>query len=74
MSCTNPTSNNAANGQDGAELSSTETLIEDVRAGRMFILVDDERRENEGDLVIPAQFCDTDAVNFMARFGRGSSL
>jgi 3,4-dihydroxy 2-butanone 4-phosphate synthase/GTP cyclohydrolase II len=37
----------------------------------MFILVDDERRENEGDLVIPAQFATSDAINFMARYGRG---
>ncbi|HEY9348821.1 MAG TPA: 3,4-dihydroxy-2-butanone-4-phosphate synthase, partial [Inquilinus sp.] len=37
----------------------------------MFILVDDEDRENEGDLVIPAQMADAEAVNFMARYGRG---
>jgi 3,4-dihydroxy-2-butanone 4-phosphate synthase len=37
----------------------------------MFILVDDEDRENEGDLVIPAEFCDAAAVNFMAKHGRG---
>ena len=48
-----------------------EQLIEQARAGRMFILVDDETRENEGDLVIPAQMADSEAVNFMARFGRG---
>ncbi|MFO1036122.1 MAG: 3,4-dihydroxy-2-butanone-4-phosphate synthase [Geminicoccaceae bacterium] len=52
-------------------LSSIEDVIEDARAGRMFILVDDESRENEGDLVIPAQFCDAAAVNFMAKHGRG---
>ena len=52
-------------------LSSAEDLIEEARTGRMFILVDDEDRENEGDLVIPAQFATPDAVNFMARFARG---
>jgi 3,4-dihydroxy 2-butanone 4-phosphate synthase/GTP cyclohydrolase II len=52
-------------------LSPTEELIEEARQGRMFVLVDDEDRENEGDLVIPAQFCDAAAVNFMAKHGRG---
>ncbi len=46
-------------------------IIEDARNGRMFILVDHEDRENEGDLVIPAQMATPEAVNFMARFGRG---
>ncbi len=52
-------------------LSSAADLIEEARAGRMFILVDDEDRENEGDLVIPAQFATPDAINFMARHARG---
>lgn len=52
-------------------LSPTEEIIEDARRGRMFILVDAEDRENEGDLVIPADFADAAAINFMARFGRG---
>lgn len=52
-------------------LATPEELLAEARAGRMFILVDDEDRENEGDLVIPAQFCDAAAVNFMARHGRG---
>lgn len=52
-------------------LSSAEELIEEARAGRMFILVDDEDRENEGDLVVPAQFATPDAINFMARHCRG---
>ena len=52
-------------------LSSIEELIEDARRGRMFILADDEDRENEGDLVIPGQMADADAVNFMAKYGRG---
>ncbi|WP_340315802.1 3,4-dihydroxy-2-butanone-4-phosphate synthase [Rhizorhabdus argentea] len=52
-------------------ISSTEEIIEEARNGRMFILVDDEDRENEGDLVIPAQFATPDVVNFMATHGRG---
>jgi 3,4-dihydroxy 2-butanone 4-phosphate synthase/GTP cyclohydrolase II len=52
-------------------LCSAEELIEEARNGRMFILVDDEDRENEGDLVIPAQFATPDAINFMARHARG---
>lgn len=48
-----------------------EEIIQEARAGRMFILVDHEDRENEGDLVIPAQFADADAINFMALHGRG---
>ena len=48
-----------------------EEVIADARNGRMFILVDHEDRENEGDLVIPAQMCTPDAVNFMATHGRG---
>jgi 3,4-dihydroxy 2-butanone 4-phosphate synthase/GTP cyclohydrolase II len=52
-------------------LSSMEELVEDARNGRMFILVDAEDRENEGDLVIPAQMCTPQAVNFMAKHGRG---
>jgi 3,4-dihydroxy 2-butanone 4-phosphate synthase/GTP cyclohydrolase II len=52
-------------------ISSIEELIEEARNGRMFILVDDEDRENEGDLVIPAQFATPDAINFMARHARG---
>jgi 3,4-dihydroxy 2-butanone 4-phosphate synthase/GTP cyclohydrolase II len=52
-------------------LSAPEELIEEARAGRMFILVDDEDRENEGDLVIPAQFATPEAINFMVRYARG---
>ena len=48
-----------------------ENILKDAAAGRMFILVDDENRENEGDLVIPAQFIDASAINFMAKYGRG---
>ncbi|MFT8244438.1 3,4-dihydroxy-2-butanone-4-phosphate synthase [Roseomonas sp. BN140053] len=52
-------------------LSPTEELLDEARSGRMFILVDDEDRENEGDLVIPAQFATPEAINFMARHARG---
>ena len=52
-------------------LSSIPEILEDMRNGRMVILVDAEERENEGDLVIPAQMATPDAVNFMARYGRG---
>jgi 3,4-dihydroxy 2-butanone 4-phosphate synthase/GTP cyclohydrolase II len=52
-------------------LAAADELIEEARNGRMFILVDDEDRENEGDLVIPAQFATPEAVNFMARHARG---
>lgn len=52
-------------------ISSIEDIIEDARNGRMFILVDHEDRENEGDLVIPAQMATPDAINFMATHGRG---
>lgn len=53
------------------ELASIEAILEDAREGRMFILVDDENRENEGDLVIPADMISPQAVNFMAKYGRG---
>ncbi len=52
-------------------LSSIETILDDARQGRMFILVDDEDRENEGDLVMPAQMITPEAINFMAMHGRG---
>lgn len=52
-------------------LSPVEDIIEEARNGRMFILVDAEDRENEGDLIIPAQFATPDVINFMARYGRG---
>ena len=52
-------------------LSPIEDVIEDARNGRMYILVDDEDRENEGDLIIPAQMATPEAINFMARHGRG---
>jgi len=52
-------------------LASIEEAIEDYRNGRFVIIIDDEDRENEGDLTIPAQFATPDAINFMARYGRG---
>ncbi|MGH7089146.1 MAG: 3,4-dihydroxy-2-butanone-4-phosphate synthase, partial [Stellaceae bacterium] len=51
--------------------SRIEEVIEEARNGRMFILVDDEDRENEGDLIIPAQMATPEAINFMAKHGRG---
>ncbi len=52
-------------------LASIEDIIDDARNGRMIVLVDDEDRENEGDLVIPAQMATPAAINFMATYGRG---
>ena len=52
-------------------ISPIEDIIEEARKGRMYILVDHEDRENEGDLVIAAEFADADAINFMATHGRG---
>ncbi len=52
-------------------IAEIEDVIEAARNGKMFILIDAEDRENEGDLVIPAQMCTPEAVNFMARYGRG---
>src|SRR6201991_2131138 len=59
-----------ASGAQGV-LASAEQIIDEARNGRMFILVDDDDRENEGDLVIPAQMATPDAINFMAKHGRG---
>ncbi|MEY2955559.1 MAG: 3,4-dihydroxy-2-butanone-4-phosphate synthase, partial [Pseudomonadota bacterium] len=58
-------------GEYSDAISSVEDIIADAKAGRMFILVDHEDRENEGDLVIPAQMATPEAVNFMATHGRG---
>ena len=52
-------------------LSSIEEILDDATNGRMFVLVDDEDRENEGDLVIPAQMATPEIINFMAKYGRG---
>src|SRR6187431_2000216 len=50
---------------------SIESVIEDLRNGRMVIVVDDADRENEGDLIMAAEFVTPEAVNFMAKYGRG---
>ncbi|WP_046865798.1 3,4-dihydroxy-2-butanone-4-phosphate synthase [Microvirga massiliensis] len=55
----------------GQELSDTSEIIWEAQAGRPFILIDDEDRENEGDIVVPAQFASAEIINFMARYGRG---
>ncbi|WP_353216246.1 3,4-dihydroxy-2-butanone-4-phosphate synthase [Sandarakinorhabdus sp.] len=55
----------------GPALCGIEEIIDEARNGRMYILVDDEDRENEGDLIIPGQMATPDAINFMAKFGRG---
>ena len=53
------------------KISSTEEIISEIRNGRMVILVDEEDRENEGDLVLAAQFASPEHINFMAKYGRG---
>ena len=57
--------------QYAATLSTTEDLIEQARQGKMFILIDEEDRENEGDLVVLAEHATPDKINFMAKYGRG---
>ena len=51
--------------------SSVENIIRKAKKGEMYILVDDENRENEGDLVIPASNVSPKKINFMAKYGRG---
>ena len=58
-----------ASGQN--DLSTIEAVIADAKAGKLFILVDDEDRENEGDLCVVAECATADAINFMAKYGRG---
>lgn len=53
------------------ELNSTAEIIEDLKQGKMVIIMDDEDRENEGDLIMAAEKVTPEAINFMARFGRG---
>ncbi len=53
------------------KISSTQEIVEELRVGRMVILVDEEDRENEGDLVLAAEFVTPEAINFMAKYGRG---
>ena len=52
-------------------ISSIKEIINDAKNGKMFILVDDPDRENEGDLIIPAQMITPESINFMAKYGRG---
>ena len=53
------------------DLHAIEDVIADAKAGKIFILVDDEDRENEGDLCVMAEHCTAEAINFMAKYGRG---
>ena len=53
------------------KFSKISSIIQDAKKGKMFILVDDKNRENEGDLIIPASKCDSKSINFMAKHGRG---
>ena len=57
--------------EPGAMFANVKDAVDEVRAGRMVIVVDDEDRENEGDLTLAAEFVTPEAINFMARFGRG---
>ena len=62
---------NEINKYETEYLSSIEEVLEDAKKGKMFILVDDEDRENEGDLCVLAEFANAEAINFMAKNGRG---
>ena len=53
------------------KFSKISSIIQDAQKGKMFILVDDKDRENEGDLVIPGSKCNSKSINFMAKHGRG---
>ena len=53
------------------KFSKTNEILQDAKRGKMFVLVDDEKRENEGDLVIPASKVTAQSINFMAKYGRG---
>ena len=55
-------------------ISKIEDAIKDIKKGKMVILVDDQDRENEGDLIISAEFATPEAINFMATHGRGLIL
>ncbi len=57
--------------ENNFKFSSIEEIVKDARNGKMFVLIDDEGRENEGDLVIPAQMVTPDIINFMTKYGRG---
>ena len=53
------------------KLNSSKEIIEDIRAGKMVVIMDDEDRENEGDILMAAEAVTADHVNFMAKYGRG---
>src|ERR1035438_10502710 len=57
--------------ETNANFATVEEAVEEIRAGRMVVVVDDEDRENEGDLTLAADFVSAEAINFMARYGRG---
>ena len=57
--------------REAAAISPVTEIIAEIRAGRIVILVDDEDRENEGDLIFAAEFVSADKINFLARHGRG---
>ena len=57
--------------QKASPIERVHRALEDIAAGKMVVLVDDEERENEGDLVMAADIVTPDAINFMARYGRG---
>jgi 3,4-dihydroxy 2-butanone 4-phosphate synthase / GTP cyclohydrolase II len=61
----------AGKGHSSSGLNSVEELLEELRAGRMVVVMDDEDRENEGDLLMPASLVRPEDINFMARYGRG---
>src|SRR5262245_65439291 len=61
----------AGKGTSSSGLNSVEEILDELRAGRMVVIMDDEDRENEGDLLMPASLVRPEDVNFMARFGRG---
>ena len=60
-----------ASGKSPVAISPVEDIVADMKAGRIVILVDEEDRENEGDLVLASDHVTPEAINFMARFGRG---
>src|SRR5512140_3156951 len=63
--------NFAGKGTSSTGLNSIEEILDELRAGRMVVVMDDEDRENEGDLLMPASLVRPEDINFMARFGRG---
>src|ERR1700743_3456735 len=61
----------SSNAVSASTFTDVPTAIEEIRAGRMVVVVDDEDRENEGDLTLAAEKVTPEAINFMAKFGRG---